>query len=73
MSLRELLYPLMQGYDSIVVKADLEIGGTDQRFNMLAGRTLQEKSRTETTSDYVAQPSSGDGRPKDEFLVGKHY
>ncbi len=40
-SLRELLYPLMQGYDSVVVKADLEIGGTDQRFNFLAGRTLQ--------------------------------
>lgn len=41
-SLRELLYPLMQGYDSIVVKADVEVGGTDQRFNLLAGRTLQE-------------------------------
>lgn len=40
-SLRELLYPLMQGYDSIMVKADVELGGTDQRFNMLAGRTLQ--------------------------------
>jgi tyrosyl-tRNA synthetase len=40
-SLRELLYPLMQGYDSVVVKADLEIGGTDQRFNILAGRVLQ--------------------------------
>lgn len=40
--LRELLYPLMQGYDSVAVKADVEIGGTDQRFNMLAGRTLQE-------------------------------
>ena len=40
-SLRELLYPLMQGYDSVVVKADLEVGGTDQRFNLLAGRTLQ--------------------------------
>lgn len=43
-SLRELLYPLMQGYDSIMVDADLEIGGTDQRFNMLAGRELQQKS-----------------------------
>ncbi|MEK7139760.1 MAG: tyrosine--tRNA ligase [Patescibacteria group bacterium] len=43
-SLRELLYPLMQGYDSVAVKADLEIGGTDQRFNMLAGRVLQEKA-----------------------------
>lgn len=42
-SLRELLYPLMQGYDSIMVRADLEIGGTDQLFNMLAGRTMQEK------------------------------
>jgi len=42
-SLRELLYPLMQGYDSVVVKADLELGGTDQWFNLLAGRTLQEQ------------------------------
>lgn len=40
-SLRELLYPLMQGYDSVAVKADIELGGTDQRFNLLAGRTLQ--------------------------------
>ncbi len=42
-SLREILYPLMQGYDSVQVKADVEIGGTDQRFNVLAGRTLQSK------------------------------
>lgn len=42
-SLREVLYPLMQGYDSVAVKADVELGGTDQRFNLLAGRTLQEK------------------------------
>ncbi len=40
-SLREVLYPLMQGYDSVAIKADVEIGGTDQRFNMLAGRVLQ--------------------------------
>lgn len=40
-SLREVIYPLMQGYDSVVVKADVEIGGTDQRFNLLSGRTLQ--------------------------------
>ncbi len=40
-SLREVLYPLMQGYDSVVVKADVELGGTDQKFNILAGRTLQ--------------------------------
>ena len=41
-SLRELLYPLMQGYDSVVLKADLELGGTDQRFNLLAGREMQK-------------------------------
>lgn len=41
-SLREMLYPLMQGYDSVAIKADVELGGTDQKFNMLAGRTLQE-------------------------------
>jgi tyrosyl-tRNA synthetase len=40
-SLRELLYPLMQGYDSVAVKADVELGGTDQRFNLLAGRAIQ--------------------------------
>jgi tyrosyl-tRNA synthetase len=42
-SLREMLYPLMQGYDSIMVNADVEVGGTDQRFNLLAGRVLQER------------------------------
>ncbi len=40
-SLREILYPLMQGYDSVAIKADVELGGNDQRFNCLAGRTLQ--------------------------------
>ncbi len=41
-SMRELMYPLMQGYDSVALKADVELGGTDQRFNLLAGRTLQK-------------------------------
>lgn len=41
--LHELLYPVMQAYDSIMIKADVEIGGTDQKFNMLAGRDLQRK------------------------------
>jgi tyrosyl-tRNA synthetase len=39
--LHELLYPLIQGYDSVALEADLEIGGTDQKFNMLVGRELQ--------------------------------
>lgn len=41
-SLREFLYPIMQGYDSVVVKADVEIGGFDQLFNLKAGRIIQD-------------------------------
>ncbi len=41
-SLREFFYPIMQGYDSVAVKADVEIGGNDQLFNLKAGRVLQE-------------------------------
>jgi tyrosyl-tRNA synthetase len=40
-TIREELYPLIQGYDSVVVKADVELGGTDQKFNLLMGRNLQ--------------------------------
>ncbi len=40
-SIHEFLYPLMQGYDSVALKADLELGGTDQKFNLLVGRALQ--------------------------------
>ena len=40
-SLHEMLYPLAQGYDSVALKADVELGGTDQRFNLIAGRELQ--------------------------------
>jgi tyrosyl-tRNA synthetase len=42
-SVHEFLYPLMQGYDSVALKADLELGGTDQKFNLLMGRTLQQE------------------------------
>ena len=41
MFLHELLYPLIQGYDSVAMRADVELGGTDQKFNMLVGRELQ--------------------------------
>jgi len=40
--LHELLYPLAQGYDSVVLKTDVEMGGTDQKFNLLVGRHLQQ-------------------------------
>jgi tyrosyl-tRNA synthetase len=42
-SVHEFLYPLLQGYDSVALKADLELGGTDQKFNLLVGRALQSE------------------------------
>ena len=46
-SVHEFLYPLMQGYDSVALKSDLELGGTDQKFNLLMGRHLQAESGQE--------------------------
>lgn len=46
-SIHEFLYPLMQGYDSVVMKADVELGGTDQKFNLLVGRDLQREEGQE--------------------------
>ena len=46
-SLHEFLYPLAQGYDSVHMKADVELGGTDQKFNLLVGRALQKESGQE--------------------------
>lgn len=54
-SLRELLYPLMQGYDSVMINADVEIGGSDQRFNLLAGRDLQRLYGQEA-QDIITNP-----------------
>jgi tyrosyl-tRNA synthetase len=46
-AVHELLYPLMQGYDSVAMKADVELGGTDQKFNLLVGRELQKQEGME--------------------------
>ncbi len=46
-SIHEFLYPLMQGYDSVVMRADVELGGTDQKFNLLVGRELQKQEGQE--------------------------
>ena len=46
-SIHELLYPLIQGYDSVAMKADIELGGTDQKFNLLVGRDLQRSHKME--------------------------
>ncbi len=62
-SLRETLYPLMQGYDSVALKADVELGGTDQRFNLLAGRTLQPHFGQEPQNIHMTTLITGtDGR-----------
>jgi tyrosyl-tRNA synthetase len=62
-SLREVLYPLMQGYDSVAVKADVELGGTDQRFNLLAGRAIQPLYGQEPQDIMITQLMEGtDGR-----------
>lgn len=62
-SLRELLYPIMQGYDSVAIKADVELGGTDQRFNLLAGRDIQKQYKQEP-QDIITNPlvEGTDGR-----------
>src|SRR3972149_8896457 len=41
--IHEFLYPLIQGYDSLMLKADVEVGGTDQKFNLLVGRDIQKE------------------------------
>ncbi len=51
----EFMYPLMQGYDSVAIKADIEIGGTDQTFNLLVGRELQ-KDYGQTPQDVIVFP-----------------
>jgi len=62
-SLREVLYPLMQGYDSVALRADIELGGTDQRFNLLAGRNLQASYNQETQNIIMTDLILGtDGR-----------
>ncbi len=62
-SLREFMYPLMQGYDSVAVKADVELGGTDQLFNLLAGREIQKHYGQEPQDVMTTKMLSGlDGR-----------
>ena len=61
-AVHELLYPLMQGYDSVALKADIELGGTDQKFNLLVGRELQR--------DYGQEPQCNLTMPLLEGLDG---
>ena len=58
-SLHEFLYPLAQGYDSVVVKSDIELGGTDQKFNLLVGRALQKEYSQKPQSIITARLLEG--------------
>lgn len=72
-SLHELLYPLMQGWDSVVVRADLELGGTDQRFNLLVGRDLQREEGQEPQAILVNPLVPGtDGTKKMSKSTGNY-
>ncbi|WP_419950851.1 tyrosine--tRNA ligase [Candidatus Palauibacter sp.] len=64
-SIVEFLYPMMQGYDSVALRADVELGGTDQLFNLLLGRTLQERAGQEPQVCLIMPLLRGtDGRRK---------
>ena len=55
-SISEFLYPLLQGYDSVVLRSDIEMGGSDQKFNLLMGRTLQKIYNTDKEQALIMMP-----------------
>jgi tyrosyl-tRNA synthetase len=72
-SLTELLYPLLQGWDSVMVRADVELGGTDQLFNLLVGRHLQEQEGQEPQVVLTTPLLVGlAGGPKMSKSLGNH-
>jgi tyrosyl-tRNA synthetase len=73
LSLLEMMYPVMQGYDSVMIKADIEIGGTDQRFNVIAGRFLQRESGMEPQAGLFTPILIGlDGKNKMSKSLGNY-
>jgi tyrosyl-tRNA synthetase len=72
-AVHELLYPLMQGYDSVAMKADVELGGTDQKFNLLVGRELQKDFGQEPQIILTMPLLEGlDGRDKMSKSLGNY-
>lgn len=71
--MQEILYPLMQGYDSVALEADVEIGGTDQKFNLMMGRKLQKKYDQEE-QDVITIPllEGTDGQKKMSKTYGNY-
>lgn len=72
-SLHEFFYPLMQGFDSVEIKADIELGGTDQRFNVLMGRSLQKEFNQEPQVTIFMPLLEGlDGKDKMSKSLGNY-
>src|SRR5687767_836299 len=72
-AVHELLYPLMQGYDSVAMKADVELGGTDQKFNLLVGRELQKQFAQEPQCILTMPLLEGlDGKEKMSKSLGNY-
>ncbi|NLK01450.1 MAG: tyrosine--tRNA ligase [Clostridia bacterium] len=72
-SIHEFFYPLMQGYDSIAIEADVELGGTDQKFNLLIGRTLQREYGQEPQVAVTVPILEGlDGKQKMSKSLGNY-
>jgi tyrosyl-tRNA synthetase len=72
-SMLELMYPLLQGYDSVAVRADVELGGTDQKFNLLLGRDIQ-RAYGQSEQAVMTMPilAGIDGRQKMSKSLGNH-
>jgi len=72
-TLEEFLYPVLQGYDSVALKADVEIGGTDQKFNMIMGRRLQRRYKQEPQDVLTCPLLEGtDGKEKMSKSMGNY-
>jgi tyrosyl-tRNA synthetase len=72
-AIHEFLYPLVQGYDSVAMKADVELGGTDQKFNLLVGRELQKDAGQEPQCVLTMPLLEGlDGRDKMSKSLGNY-
>ncbi len=72
-SIKEFLYPLIQGYDSVALKADIELGGNDQKFNLLVGRMLQAKFNQRPQSILMMPILEGiDGKQKMSKSLGNY-
>jgi tyrosyl-tRNA synthetase len=74
-AMHELLYPLAQGYDSVALEADVELGGTDQKFNLLVGRELQrtyDNSKSQFLRD-LRWAANRLRKPREDYLVGHQF